>query len=314
MTTSAESSWNPVVGEEFLPGLLAWDQLDGDEHFETWRAWSTEHWAPVKVKLPRPDEVADAHTHQDLVVEARARSRVEHPGFQRMWDARLEERVPHLVLEHVEGPSLATLIDRRVLTATDVVLLGTQLASSLRYLHRQGLVHLGVTPSSVVIRDGRAVLVDLESMTAAGRRYPDGVAQGAPSLVPPEFAHGDELSPATDTFALGVTLCDALIRAPAFETSDPESDPDDIAMLRSVVPPVTEVAPSLADLILQMLAPEPHARPDDDTLLRQLGAELPDDSSGPWPRWATTSLFGRPRTAHCAVAPIRPEPPSPAPR
>jgi serine/threonine protein kinase len=313
LTRSAESTWNPVVGSQLLPGLLAWDQLGCAKHFETWRAWSTERWAPVVVKLPHPGEVAEADTLQDLVLEARSRGLVEHPGFQRMWDARLEgARVPHLVLEYVEGQSLASMIDQRVLTTTDVVLLGMQLASSLRYLHRRGLVHLDVKPTNVVIRDGRAVLVDLASMTPTGRRYPVGRAPGTPSFRARELSHGGAVGPATDTFALGVTLYEALVRAPAFETSQPEPPPDSVQRLRSVAPPVTEVAPSLADLVLRMLAAEPESRPDDDALLRLLSAELPADRAPSWPRWATRSLQVTPRTGPSTISRIRPASPSPA--
>ena len=71
--------------------------------------------------------------------------------------------MPHLVLEYVEGPSLATLHDESALTVPDVVMVGLQLASSLRHLHRRRLVHLDVKPGNVVVRHGRAVLIDLGS-------------------------------------------------------------------------------------------------------------------------------------------------------
>lgn len=315
LTSAAESTWNPVVGAEFLPGLLAWDQLCGGERCETWLAWSTDRWAPVVVRLPRPAEVADADTWQDLVVEARSRGLVEHPGFQRMWDARLEEKVPHLVMEYVEGPGLASVIEQRSLTTDDVVLLGLQLAASLRYLHRQGLVHLNVSPSNVVIREGRAVLLNLGGTTPIGQRRPVGRAPGASSFVAPEVQHGHEVSAASDTFALGVTLYEALVRAPATPKSDPDppAPPQEVPTLRSVPPQVSQMSPSLADLVLRMLSSEPQRRPDDDTLMRLLRAELPADHPGPWPRWATASLLAAPGVAGSPVSPIRPEPPSPEP-
>ena len=144
------------------------------------------------------------------MVEAHAHSLVGHPGFQRLWKAALEEQVPHLVLEYVEGPSLATLHDQHVLTSADVLLLGLQLASSLRYLHRRGLVHLDVKPSNVVVREGRAVLLDLGIVTPTGRIYPDGDAPGTPAYMAPELVDRGVVSSGADVFALGTTLRELL--------------------------------------------------------------------------------------------------------
>ncbi len=106
---TVESSRELAPGEPLLPGLLAWELLGGGSHCESWLAWSEDLWSPVVVKLPRPDEVSDAGVWEDLLLEVRAHEGVRHPGFQRLWRAELEAEVPHLVLEYVEGPSLATL-------------------------------------------------------------------------------------------------------------------------------------------------------------------------------------------------------------
>ena len=100
---------------------------------------------------------------------------------------QLEGPVPHLVLSYVEGPSLETLREESVLTVPDVVLLGVQLASSLRHLHRHRLVHLDVKPGNVVVRNGRAVLLDLGATTPAGRVYGRHDAPGTTSYMPPEL-------------------------------------------------------------------------------------------------------------------------------
>jgi serine/threonine protein kinase len=260
----AESAREVVPGTALLPGLLAWELLGGGNHCETWLAWSVDLWAPVSVKLPRPDEVQDADVWQDLMVEAHAHSLVAHPGFQRLWKAGLQEQVPHLVLDYVEGPSLATLLDQRVLTSGDVMLLGLQLASSLRYLHRRGLVHLDVKPSNVVVREGRAVLLDLGIVTPVGRIYPDDDAPGTPAYMSPELVDRGEVSSAADVFALGATLRELL----ADQTP----------------------APGMRDLLDRMTSNDPGRRPDDGAVLHGISAELGDDSPALWPAWATTAL------------------------
>jgi serine/threonine protein kinase len=221
-------------------------------------------WTPVSVKLPRPAEVQDADVWQDLMVEAHAHAQVDHPGFQRLWKAGLEEEVPHLVLEYVEGPSLATLLDQRVLTSPDVMLLGLQLASSQRYLHRRGLVHLDVKPSNVVVREGRAVLLDLGILTPAGRLYPEGDAPGTPAYMSPELVDRGEVSAGADVFALGTTLRE---------------------LLAGQVP-----TPGMQHLLTRMTSADPSHRPDDDAVLHGIQAELDGDSPGLWPAWATSEL------------------------
>jgi serine/threonine protein kinase len=262
--TEQESARDNAPGTTLLPGLLAWQLLGGGNHCETWLAWSVDLWAPVSVKLPRPTEVRDADVWQDLMVEAHAHSLVEHPGFQRLWKAELQDPVPHLVLEYVEGPSLATLLDQRLLTVPDVVLLGMQLAASLRYLHRQGLAHLDVKPSNIVVREGRAVLLDLGIVTPMDRVFPDGDAPGTPPYMAPELVDRGQVSPAADVFALGTTL-------------------------RELLADHTPTA-GMHDLLMRMTSTAPHRRPDDDALLQLLQAELESDSGGLWPEWATSVL------------------------
>ena len=176
-----ESARDLVPGAALLPGLLAWQLLGGGNHCETWLAWSVDLWAPVSVKLPRPDEVQDADVWQDLMVEARALAG-RPPGLPAAVEGGTGESGATPRPRVRRRPSLATLLDQRV-SPGDVMLLGLQLASSLRYLHRRGLVHLDVKPSNVVVREGRAVLLDLGIVTRAGRIYPDGDAPGTPAYM-----------------------------------------------------------------------------------------------------------------------------------
>jgi serine/threonine protein kinase len=288
-----ETSRRLSGGEPLLPGLLAWDRLGAGEHCETWLAWSTDLWSPVAVKLPRPGETDSADTRQDLVLEAWARSQVDHPGFQRLWRSGVQERVPHLVLEYVEGPSLTSLLADRRLTPADVVLIGLQIASSLRYLHGRGLVHLDVKPSNVVVREGRAVLIDLGITTPAGQRFEEDDAPGTVPFMAPELFDGGVVTGAVDVFALGATLYEALAGVPAFP--DPEDDaPGLVGADRPDPRPLVDTAPmvggELADLVERMLARRPADRPDDDAVLSGLAAALPEGDPGLWPSWATGSL------------------------
>jgi serine/threonine protein kinase len=259
-TETTESTRDLDPGHPLLPGLLAWELLGGGSHCESWLAWSEDLWSPVVVKLPRPAEVHDADVWEDLVLEARAHARIRHPGFQRLWLAELEADVPHLVLEYVEGPSLATLHDQAALTVPDVVLLALQMASSLRHLHRHHLVHLDVKPGNAVVRNGRAVLLDLGSVTPAGRVFGGLDAPGTTAYMAPELLDEGVVTTAADVFALGSTLGELLEAAPAL--------------------------PGVDALVARMTDPRPEARPEVDEVLVVLHAELASAGSSPWPDWA----------------------------
>lgn len=260
-TEDTESSWVRAPGEELVPGYLAWSRLGGGTHCETWLAWSAAHWCPVTVKLPRPAEISDADTRSDLALEARQLNRITHPGVQRLVAENLEEAVPHLVLEYVEGPTLASLLDTGPLSATDTVLVGLQVASTLRHLHGLRLVHLDVKPGNVIIREGRAVLIDFGITTAVGTAFPADDAPGTPGFMASELFEGREIDARTDTFALGATL-------------------------QRCLGPAAEVETGLADALRRMSARDADQRPDDDMVLRLLAGRLPAQHPGLWPAWA----------------------------
>lgn len=258
-----ESSWSCAPGQPLVPGYLAWSRLGGGEHCETWLAWSEAHWCPVAVKLPRPEETRDPDTRSDLALEARMLGKIAHPGVQRLIAERLEDPVPYLVLEYVEGPTLSSILSAGSLSAGDTVLLGLQVASALRAMHGLGLVHLDVKPGNLVIREGRAVLIDLGIATVAGSVYPADDSPGTPGFMADELFRGEEITARTDTFALGTTLLHCL--------------PDNHE-------------PGLSAVLRSMLATDAGARPDDDTVLRLLAEQLPDAHPGLWPAWADERL------------------------
>jgi serine/threonine protein kinase len=114
----------------------------------------------VAVKAPRPGGPTRAVAA--LAREARVAGPTAHPGIRRLLESRLDQPLPHLVFEYVEGPTLDdALADEGPFHPIDVLLTGLQLAAALGHLHDRGLAHLDVKPGNVVLRDGRPVLIDL---------------------------------------------------------------------------------------------------------------------------------------------------------
>ncbi len=115
-------------------------------------------------------------------------------------------------------------------------------------------------PGNAVVRQGRAVLLDLGALTPAGRVYGRHDAPGTTAYMSPELLDDGVVSPAGDVFALGVTLRELLEKAPALPVVD--------------------------DLLDRMTSPQAADRPTDDEVLAVLHAELASVGSSLWPEWA----------------------------
>lgn len=295
-----ESSWACAVGEELVPGAWAWALLGDGRRCETWLAWSRNHWNAVTIKLPRPDQVNE-RSRRALAREANAIRPLAHPSIQRLLDARLEEKVPHLVFEYVEGPTLASWLDDcGALPPGDVVRLGLQIGSALHYLHELRIAHLDVKPENVAIRDGRAVLLDFDLARSFGERErgsrPDsgGRPRGSAPYMAPEQVRRAPASAAMDLFGLGATLYEAATDRRAFEPSGKPGEPR-YRQLEGPPPPIRSFAPrvpaALDRAILSMLADDPAHRPQSAlAAMDGLAAALPRRQTGLWPTWVSARV------------------------
>jgi serine/threonine protein kinase len=292
-----ESSWACEVGEELVPGAWAWALLGDGRRCETWLAWSRHHWTAVAIKLPRPDQV-NQRSRRALAREANAVLPLAHPSIQRLLDARLEDPVPHLVFEYIEGPTLARLLDDRgALPTGDVVRFGLQICAALHYLHELGIAHLDVKPENVAVRDGRAVLLDFDLARSFGKRESgsrpnsSGRPRGSPPYMAPEQVRRAPASAAMDLFGLGATLYEAASDRLAFEPTG-KSGEVSYPQLEGSPPPIRSFKPSIPSAldraITALLAPNPAARPA--TALEAMGLlveALPKHQVGLWPRWVS---------------------------
>jgi serine/threonine protein kinase len=230
-TRTDERRWSLAEGEEIAPGLHALRRLGGGHRYEVYVAFDDHLHAIVVAKLVRPHLIDDQHTLEGLRAEAAMLRRLAHPAILRPFGGDLEGRRPHLVLEHVEGPRLSTLIRRYgPLSPDQLVPLGLQLCSALHYLREEGVVHLDLKPANVIM-SGRPRLIDLsvalDTAAAAALRQPIGTdTYMAPEQCDPVSL--GPVGPPADTFGLGVTL----YRAATGERPFPVGEPDGIGAAR----------------------------------------------------------------------------------
>jgi hypothetical protein len=248
---------------------------------------------PIAIKVLRPDAIDNAARFER---EATILASLDHPGVIRyVAHGVAHEGSPFLVVEWIEGVTLADHVERVGLTPAESVQVVRRVAEALGAAHARGLVHRDVKPENVLLAGGdleRAKVIDfgLVKRTSGDPRLTDtGMVVGTPGYMAPEQARGErELDARTDVFALGCVLYECLTGVPAFAGRNAAA-----VMARIVLcePPALRDTPAgLEGLVRRMLAKRPGDRPADASAVAAelSGVALPD---GPRVRRLTQEHF-----------------------
>ncbi|HYL07341.1 MAG TPA: HD domain-containing phosphohydrolase [Candidatus Udaeobacter sp.] len=156
--------------------------------------------------------------------EARSVARLKHPNILEVFDFGYEDGVAYLVLELVEGGTLADRLGTPM-PLQDVVRILGEVAAALDYAHSQGIVHRDVKPSNILLRkDGSAVLGDFGLAKMAGslrRLTSSGTVMGTPEYMSPEQAADEAVGPASDRYSFAVVAYEMLTGRVPFEAATP---------------------------------------------------------------------------------------------
>jgi serine/threonine protein kinase len=211
-----------------------------------------------------------------FVDEARMLASLSHPGLVTLLDAGVQGDQPYLVMELVEGPTLAGEITAGALDPTRVARIGAELAAALDYAHRAGVVHRDVKPSNVLLcDDGRVLLADFgiaRLVDATDHHTSPGEAIGSPAYLAPEQVTGEPLTPAADIYSLGLVLLECLTGARVYLGSPIEAA---VARLSSSPEIPVTLEEDWRTLITRMTEREPQARPGAAEVAASLGPALP---------------------------------------
>ncbi|MBT2396063.1 serine/threonine-protein kinase [Streptomyces sp. ISL-100] len=278
-----------------------------------WRAVDETLGRTVAVKELRFPTSIDEEEKRRLITrtlrEAKAIARIRNNGAVTVYDVVDEDDRPWIVMELIEGKSLADAVRQDgLLTPRRAAEVGLAILDVLRAAHRQGILHRDVKPSNVLIsEDGRVVLTDFGIAQVEGDPSitSTGMLVGAPSYISPERARGHKPGPAADLWSLGGLLYASVEGTPPYDKGSA------IATLTAVMtepldPPKN--AGPLEEVIYGLLAKDPDQRLDEAgarALLNDV-INLPEKPDEPEPSPEATRVVALPPVPEDVLSAVRP--------
>ena len=245
---------------------------------EVYRARDTRLDRTVAIKVLPASLAGDSQFRERFDREARALSALSHPHICTLHDIGEYDGKPFLVMEHLQGQTLAERLAGGAMSVDEALGVGIQIAGALDAAHRRGIVHRDLKPSNIVLTKGGAKLLDFGlaktgapavaasgaslAPTFEGSLTAQGTILGTIQYMAPEQIEGLEADARTDIFAFGVVLYEMVTGRKAFDGRTPASLIG--AILKDQPPPVSLVQPlsprSLDRVIRRCLAKDPDDR------------------------------------------------------
>ena len=245
---------------------------------EVYRAHDTRLGRDVAIQVLPSHLAATPEARARFEREARTISQLNHPHICTLYDVGREGDTDYLVMELLEGETLAHRLEKGPLPVADVLSLGSQIADALDRAHRHGIVHRDLKPGNVMLTKSGAKLMDfglaraqapgpvagrtVESPTLSSPLTSEGTIVGTVQYMAPEQLEGKEADARTDLWALGCVLYETATGKRAFE--GPSQASLIAAILKETPRPITELQPlsppALGHLVRCCLAKEPDSR------------------------------------------------------
>src|SRR6266545_4836968 len=306
---------------------------------EVYKARDTRLERTVAIKV-LPQHLSSPEVRQRFEREAKTISQLSHPHICALYDVGNQDGVEYLVMELLEGETLAERLARGLLPIDQTLRFGAQIASALEAAHRKGIVHRDLKPSNVMVTKSGIKLLDfglakvlvpvptMESLTSAPTAAKDvthpGMILGTVPYMAPEQLQGRESDSRGDIFALGAVLYEMATGRKAFGGSSPVSIMS--AILTSEPPVVSSVQPmsppSLDRLVKTCLAKDPEDRWQTARDIELQLAAIAEGTSAPLEtriaarpapsRWLPRLLLAA-ALAVAAIATLRKAPPATSP-
>jgi Tol biopolymer transport system component len=245
---------------------------------EVYKARDTRLDRTVAIKVLPADVAADPHRRERFRREARAISSLTHPNVCALYDIGEQSGVDFLVMEYLEGETLAHRLLRGALPLEEALSVGVQLADALEAAHAAGVIHRDLKPANVMLTARGAKVLDFglakwrgsdhdaavltSPVTAHATLTQVGALLGTIQYMAPEQVEGKPIDARVDLFALGTIIYEMVTGRKAFEGANPSSVT--AAILTSTPAAMSSVEPltpsSLDRVVKKCLAKDPAKR------------------------------------------------------
>ncbi len=234
---------------------------------EVYRALDTRLQRTVAVKILPSHLSEDPEAKERFDREARTISSLNHPNICTLYDVGHQDGVDYLVMEYLEGETLASRLDRGALAADQVLKYGIEICEGLEMAHRTGVVHRDLKPGNIMLTQTGVKLMDFglaKSLPASASATPSltltlsspaanspltekGMIVGTFQYMSPEQVQGKEVDGRSDIFSLGAVLYEMVTGKRAFEGKSQLSVAASI--LENEPPPIRSVKPMTSPVL-----------------------------------------------------------------
>jgi serine/threonine-protein kinase len=258
-------------------------RIAGGAAGEVWRGSDVVLGRPVAVKLLRAEHAQHAEILARFRAEAQHAGSLTHPGIARVYDYGDGDTSypPFLVMELVDGTSLAGLLAGGPLEPASAMDLVAQAAAGLHAAHLAGLVHRDIKPGNLLLGPGGQVKITDFGVAHAAGSAPltrPGMLIGTPGYLAPERVAGGAGTPASDLYSLGIVAWECLAGVPPFSGMAIEVA---FAHRDCLLPPLPAGVPGeVAALVAELTAKDPAARPGSAAAVARRAAQLRDRMTG----------------------------------
>jgi len=219
----------------------------------------------VAIKVMLPELTFHEGSEARFKREARTAAKLDHPNIVVIYSVRDDAELLYFVMKYIDGVSLEWVVRKYAPVPIPLVrYLLVQLAAALHYAHGEGVVHRDVKPANVLVdRRGNVLVTDfgIAKATESPTLTRTGSVIGTPAYMSPEQCTGNEQTPASDQYSLGIVAYELIAGRPPFGGTGVERQWAHVHTEPPPLLPLRRDCPSaLADAVMRMLVKDPTGR------------------------------------------------------